>query len=153
MHETINLFAPLLAAIATIASAVAVFKANEIAMAVKNFQKNSILNQRELELIGKALEKLSIYDAWCKPGAKGENVNYHESNESEYKARDEAEIQIPRDIKFILIQLSAHSDNLESQLDEWEENFIIKTGDNYFLDAAQIRNKILSLRSIRSCGL
>jgi hypothetical protein len=145
--------APIILAIAAIASAFAVFKANEIANAVERFQKNSVLNQREIELIGKALEKLCIYSVWCKLGGAGENVNYHDSNEVEYDSRGDATLQIPRDVKYIVIQLSAHSDTLQKKLEQWESGFITKLGNDYCFQEGLIQSKISELRSIRSDGL
>jgi hypothetical protein len=145
--------APIISAIAAIASVVAVFKANEIAKTVKNFQRNTLLNQREIELLGKALEKLSIYNAWCKTDSVGNDVNYHDSNETEYESRDDAWAQIPRDVKFILIQLSSHSERLESLLIEWEKGFITKAGESYSFDDSLVLQKIKYLRTIRSGGL
>ncbi|WP_117235762.1 hypothetical protein [Vibrio maerlii] len=144
---------PLVSAIAALASAFAVFKANDIAETVKNFHKNSVLNHRELELLGKALEKLSIYDVWCKTGGVGESVNYHDSNEVEYSSRDDATIQIPRDLKYLLIQLSAHSEDLNAKIVDWESNFISKVNDDYILKDELVSEKIKALREIRSGGM
>lgn len=151
--EILNSMLPIFSMFAAIASTLAVFKANEIARSARDFQKNSILNQREIELIGKALEKLSIYDVWCKSGGAGENVNYHDSNETEYASRDGAFIQIPMDVKILLILLSSHSKKLESRLIEWEHDFIKKTGDCYNFEESLIGEKIRSLRAIRAGGL
>lgn len=106
----ITSISPLLAAIAAVAAAVAAFKANEISGALKRLQKNSILNQREIHLLNRALELLKIYDVWCTDSGAGSDVNFHNSKESNYNSRDDAWSQIPRDIKFILIQLSSHSE-------------------------------------------
>ena len=144
---------PIISAIAAIASAFAVFKANDIANTVKDFQKNSILNEREIELIGKALEKLNIYKVWCKTDAAGNDVNYHDSNETEYNTRDDAWSQIPRDVKFILIQLTSHSERLESLLTVWESDFIKRTGNDYHFEDSLVSDKIKSLRAILSGGL
>ncbi|HDY7754593.1 TPA: hypothetical protein RQL25_004610 [Vibrio vulnificus] len=144
---------PFVSAIAALASAFAVFKANDIALTAKNFHKNSVLNQRELELLGKAIEKLSIYDVWCKTGGAGESINYHDSNEVEYSSRDDATMQIPRDLKYLLIQLSAHSEELNAKLIEWESDFISKVGDSYMLKDELVPVKIKALREIRSGGM
>ena len=69
MSETVNSIFYVLSTIAAIASAFAIYRSNKTAKAVKNIQKNIILNQREIELIGKALEKLNIYNVWCKQDA------------------------------------------------------------------------------------
>lgn len=151
--EILNSIAPILSAIAAIASAFAVYKANEIAKAVRDFQKNSVLNHREIKLIGKALEKLNIYDVWCKPDSSGQDINYHDSSETEYNNRDDASMQIPRDVKFILIQLSSHSAKLESLLNEWEDGFIIKVGSDYTFTENLVSEKIKLLRTIRAGGL
>jgi len=153
MIKILELISPIISAIAAIASVVAVFKANDIANTVKDFQRNCLLNQREIELIGKALEKLNIYNVWCKPDGAGSDVNYHDSNEVEYSTRDEASSQIPRDVKFILIQLTSHSERLESLLINWESGFIIKIGDDYQFEDNLVSEKIKSLRAIRSGGL
>ncbi|WP_318474442.1 hypothetical protein [Photobacterium leiognathi] len=145
--------APIISAVAALASVFVVWKANEIANTAKNYQKNSLLNKREIELLGIILEKLSIYDAWCKQGASGEDVNYHESNEVEYQSRDDAWSQIPRDVKFLLIQLSSHSEKLEKLLKEWESDFIVKMGSTYSFNEELITEHIRSLREIRCGGL
>ncbi|MBM4941647.1 hypothetical protein HYO29_22465 [Vibrio parahaemolyticus] len=145
--------APIISAVAALASVFVVLKANEIANTAKNYQKNSLLNKREIELLGIILEKLSIYDAWCKQGASGENVNYHESNEVAYQSRDDAWSQIPRDVKFLLIQLSSHSEELEKLLKEWESGFVVKTGSTFSFKEELINERIRSLREIRSGGL
>ncbi|MEZ9131464.1 hypothetical protein [Vibrio breoganii] len=149
----IESIAPLVSAVATLASVFVVWKANGIANTAKNYQKNSLLNKREIELLGIILEKLSIYDAWCKQGASGENVNYHESNEVAYQSRDDAWSQIPRDVKFLLIQLSSHSEKLEKQLKEWESGFLVKMGSAYSFKEELIIERISSLREIRCGGL
>lgn len=145
--------APLVSAVAALASVFVVWKANGIANTAKNYQKNSLLNKREIELLGIILEKLSIYDAWCKQGASGENVNYHESNEVAYQSRDDAWSQIPRDVKFLLIQLSSHSEELEKQLKEWESGFVVKIDSEYSFKEELIIERISSLREIRCGGL
>ncbi|MEZ8437890.1 hypothetical protein AB6D90_15185 [Vibrio splendidus] len=144
---------PFVSAIAALASAFAVFKANDIALTAKNFHKNSVLNKRELELLGKALEKLSIYDVWCKTGGAGKSINYHDSTEVQYSSRDVATIQIPRDLKYLLIQLSAHSEGLNAKLIEWESGFISKVDDDYMLKDELVPAKIKALREIRSGGM
>lgn len=151
--KIINALAPLLAAIAAVAAAIAAFKANEISDALKRLQKNSILNQREIQLLNRALELLKIYEVWCTDDGAGSNVNFHDSKESNYDSRDDAWSQIPRDIKFILIQLSSHSARLESLLSEWEQGFIEKIGDAYAIKDEQVKDKIKSLREIVSGGL
>ena len=151
--DILKLLTPIFSVIAAIASVFAVFKANDIASTVKDFQRNTLLNQREIELIGKALEKLNIYSVWCKTDGAGNDVNYHYSNETKYKSRDDAWAQIPRDVKFILIQLTSHSERLESLLLNWEKGFIHKTGEVYHLEDGLVSTKIRSLRSIRSAGL
>ncbi|WP_379544248.1 hypothetical protein [Psychrobacter sp. R86515] len=151
--EVLKSIAPVISAIAAMTSAFAVFKANDIANTVKNFQRNTLLNQREIELIGKALEKLNIYSVWCKDDGAGNNVNYHDSNEIEYKSRDDAWSQIPKDVKFILIQLTSHSERLETLLLDWEKGFIHKVGESYRFEDSLVSAKIASLRSIRSGGL
>ncbi|MBB1320447.1 hypothetical protein [Shewanella sp. SR43-8] len=145
--------APIVSSIAAIASFFAVLKANEIAKTVKYFQRNTLLNQREIELIGKALEKLNIYNVWCKEDSAGIDVNYHDSNETEYNSRDDACLQIPIDVKFILIQLTSHSEKLEFLLLKWEEGFILKSGKTYHFNESLVSEKIQSLRAIRSGGL
>lgn len=153
LKEIIESLAPVLSAIAAIAAAVAAFNANRISNALKRLQKNSILNQRELQLLNRALELLKIYDVWCKEDGAGSDVNFHDSKESNYDSRDDAWIQIPRDVKFILIQLSSHSERLESLLSEWEKCFITKIGGSYSLQDKQVKEKIKSLREIVSGGL
>ena len=118
--KIVNALAPLLAAIAAVAAAIAAFKANEISGALKRLQKNTILNQREIQLLNRALELLKIYEDWCTDNGAGNNVNFHDSKESNYDTRDDAWSQIPRDIKYVLIQLSSHSERLEQLLSEWE---------------------------------
>lgn len=145
--------APLLAAIAAVAAAIAAFKANQISGALRRLQKNSILNQREIQLLNRALELLKIYDVWCKEDGAGADVNFHDSKESNYSTRDDAWSQIPRDIKFILIQLSSHSERLEEQLSEWEVEFLEKTADTYSLRDEKVKDKIQSLRDIISSSL
>lgn len=151
--EILKLIAPIISAIAAIASVFAVFKANDIANTVKDFQRNTLLNQREIELIGKALEKLCIYSVWCKDDGAGNDVNYHNSSETEYATRDDAWLQIPMDVKFILIQLTSHSERLETLLLEWEKGFIHKTGESYRFEDCLMAEKITSLRTIRSGGM
>lgn len=153
MIDFLNSISPFFSAFAAIASFFAICKANDIAKTVRDFQKNSVLNSREIELIGKALEKLSIYDVWCKPNCSGQDVNYHESSEVEYSSRDDAFMQIPRDVKFILIQLSSHSEKLEELLSKWENGFISKIGNDYAFADELVSEKIKSLRSIRAGGL
>jgi len=156
MCELTNLLtstAPLLAAIAAIAAAIAAFKANEISGALNRLQKNSILNQREIQLLNRALELLKIYEVWCTDDGYGSDVNFHESKESNYDSRDDAWSQIPRDIKFILIQFSSHSERLENLLSEWERGFIEKSSDTYTLRDEIVKEKIKSLREIVSSGL
>lgn len=149
----ITLISPLLAAIAAVAAAVAAFKANEISDALKRLQKNSILNQREIHLLNQALELLKIYDVWCSDNGAGSGDNFHYSKKSNYSTRDDAWSQIPRDIKFILIQLSSHSERLEMLLSEWERGFIEKSADTYTLKDESIKEKIKSLRDIFAGGL
>ena len=149
----ITSMSPLLAAIAAVAAAIAAFKANEISGALTRLQKNSILNQREIQLLNRALELLKIYDVWCTDDGAGADVNFHDSKESKYNSRDDAWSQIPRDIKFILIQLSSHSERLEELLSEWEHGFIEKSVDTYILNDESIKEKIRSLREIVSGGL
>lgn len=144
---------PLFAAIASIAAAIAAFQANRISSALKKFQRNSVLNQREIQLLNRALELLKIYEVWCKQDGVGSDVNFHDSKESNYNSRDDAWCQIPRDIKYILIQLSSHSENLENLLLNWEKGFIKKVSDSYSLEDEMIKEKIQSLRSIISNGL
>ncbi|WP_439148386.1 hypothetical protein [Vibrio sp.] len=143
----------IISAVAALASVLVVLKANEIANTAKNYQKNILLNRREIELLGIILEKLSIYDAWCKQGASGEDVNYHESNAAEYHSRDEAWSQIPRDVKFLLIKLSSHSEELEKRLKEWESGFIVKMESTYSFNEEFITERISLLREIRYGGL
>lgn len=145
--------APLLSAVAAIAAAVAAFQANKISNELKRLQRNSILNQREIQLLNRALELLKIYDVWCTDNGAGSDVNFHDSNESNYKTRDDAWSQIPRDIKYILIQLSSHSERLDQLLSEWELGFIEKATGSYSLKDEQIKEKIKSLRAIVSGGL
>jgi hypothetical protein len=151
--KIINALAPLLAAIAAVAAAIAAFKANEISGALKRLQKNSILNQREVQLLNRALELLKIYEVWCTDNGAGNNVNFHDSKESNYDTRDDAWSQIPRDIKYVLIQLSSHSERLEQLLSEWELGFIEKTADTYTIKAENVKEKIKSLREIVAGGL
>jgi len=153
LASTITSISPLLAAIAAVAAAIAAFKANEISGALKRLQKNSILNQREIHLLNRALELLKIYDVWCTDSGAGSDVNFHDSKESHYNSRDDAWSQIPRDIKFILIQLSSHSERLDALLSEWECGFIEKTSDTYLLKDESIKEKIRSLREIVAGGL
>lgn len=151
--KIINALAPLLAAIAAVAAAIAAFKANEISGALKRLQKNSILNQREVQLLNRALELLKIYEVWCTDNGTGNNVNFHDSKESNYDTRDDAWSQIPRDIKYVLIQLSSHSERLEQLLSEWELGFIEKTADTYTIKDENVKEKIKSLREIVAGGL
>lgn len=153
LTSLITAISPLLAAIAAVAAAIAAFKANEISGALKRLQKNSILNQREIQLLNRVLELLKIYDVWCKEDGSGSDVNFHDSKESTYNTRDDAWSQIPRDIKFILIQLSSHSERLEQLLSEWERGFIEKMADTYTLREEKVKEKIKSLRDIVSGGL
>ena len=152
-EELITSLAPMLSAIAAIAAAVAAFKANEISSALKRLQRNSILNQQEIQLLNRALELLKVYDVWCKEDGAGSDVNFHDSKESNYSTRDDAWTQIPRDIKFILIQLSSHSERLESLLSEWEQGFMMKIADSYAFQDDKVKEKIQSLREIVSGGL
>lgn len=153
LEKIIVSLAPILSAIAAIAAAVAAFKANEISNALKRLQRNSILNQQEIQLLNRTLELLKIYDVWCRDDGAGSDLNFHDSKESNYSTRDDAWSQIPRDIKFILVQLSSHSDRLEDLLNEWEKGFVIKVADSYALQESMIKEKIKSLRSITSEGL
>lgn len=152
MTETVNSIFYFLSAGAAIASVFAICRANKTAKAVKNIQKNIILNHREIELIGKALEKLNIYNVWCKQDASGQDINYHDSDETEYETRDDAEMKIPRDVKFILIKLCAHSEELATLIKKWEDGFITKVGDSYCFDDSLVSKKIGCLRVIR-CSL
>ena len=152
-EKIITSLAPFISAVAAIAAAIAVFKANEISSALKRLQRNSILNQREIQFLNRALELLKIYDVWCKQDGAGSDVNFHDSKESSYSTRDDAWSQIPRDIKYILIQLSSHSERLENLLLEWESGFIEKVSDSYSLEDEMITEKIQSLRNIISGGL
>jgi hypothetical protein len=152
-EKIITSLAPFLSAVAAIAAAIAAFKANEISSALKRLQRNSILNQREIQFLNRALELLKIYDVWCKQDGAGSDVNFHDSKESSYSTRDDAWSQIPRDIKYILIQLSSHSERLENLLLEWENGFIEKVSDSYSLKDEMITEKIQSLRNIISGGL
>lgn len=145
--------APLLSAVAAFAAAIAAFQANQISNALKRLQRNGILNQREIQLLNRALELLKIYDVWCTESGAGSDVNFHESNESNYNTRDDAWSQIPRDIKFILIQLSSHSECLEQLLSEWEHGFIEKVADSYSLKDERVKEKIKYLRAIVAGGL
>ncbi|TQP91961.1 hypothetical protein FLL87_06885 [Vibrio cholerae] len=153
LEKLITAFAPLLSAVAAIAAAFAAFKANEISSALKKLQRNSILNQREIQLLSRALELLNIYDVWCKENGAGSSVNFHDSKESNYDTRDDAWSQIPRDIKYIIIQLSSHSERLEYLLTEWERDFIVQVSDSYHLNDDMVKEKIKSLREILSGGL
>ena len=153
LENIISSLAPILTAIAAIAAAVAALKANEISNALKRLQRNSILNQQEIQLLNRTLELLKIYDVWCKDDGAGSDLNFHYSKDSNYRTRDEAWSQIPHDIKFILIQLSSHSERLEGLLDEWEKGFVIKVANSYTLKEDIIKEKIKSLRSIISGGL
>lgn len=153
LASMITSISPLLAAIAAVAAAVAAFKANEISGALKRLQKNSILNQREIQLLNRALELLKIYDVWCTDSGAGSEVNFHDSKESNYNSRDDAWSQIPRDIKFVLIQLSSHSERLDALLSEWECGFIEKSEDTYILKDESVKEKIKSLREIFAGGL
>lgn len=152
-REIFTELAPLLSAIAAIAAAIAAFKANEISSAVRRFQRNSVLNQREIYLLNQALELLKIYDVWCTEDGSGSDVNFHDSKESSYSSRDDAWSQIPRDIKYIIIQLASHSERLESLLNEWEKGFIEKVASSYSLKDDKVKEKIQSLRSILAGGL
>ncbi|MGN5130890.1 hypothetical protein ACTG13_14885 [Aeromonas hydrophila] len=77
---------PIISMIAAVASASAVFKANEISTSLKKFQKNSMLNAREIELAMQMLEALKIYDEWCKEDAAGSDVNFHTSRQTIYES-------------------------------------------------------------------
>lgn len=149
-EKIITSLAPFLSAVAVIAAAIAAFKANEISSTLKRLQRNSILNQREIQFLNRALELLKIYDVWCKQGGAGSDVNFHDSKKSSYSTRDDAWSQIPRDIKYILIQLSSHSERLENLLLEWENGFIEKVSDLYSLKDEMVAEKIQSLRNIIS---
>jgi hypothetical protein len=151
--EILAELAPFLSAIAAISAAIAAFKANEISSAVRKLQRNSVLNQREINYLNRVLELLKIYDVWCKEGGAGADINFHDSKESNYSSRDDAWNQIPRDIKYIIIQLSSHSERLESLLTEWEEGFIEKVSDSYSLKDEKVKEKIQLLRSIVADGL
>lgn len=153
LEKLMTSLAPLLSAAAAIAAAFAAFKANEISTALKRLQRNSILNQREIQLLSRALELLNIYDVWCKKDGSGSSVNFHDSNESNYRTRDDASGQIPRDIKYIIIQLSSHSERLEYLLTEWERDFIVKVSNSYILQDKMVKEKIKLLREILSGGL
>lgn len=152
-EKIITSLAPFLSAVAAIAAAIAAFKANEISSALKRLQRNSVLNQREIQFLNRALELLKIYDVWCKQDGAGSDVNFHDSKESSYSTRDDAWCQIPRDIKYILIQLSSHSERLENLLLEWEDGFIEKVSDSYSLKDEMVKEKIQSLRNIISVEL
>lgn len=144
---------PMLSAIAAIAAAVAAFKANEISSSLRRLQRNSILNQQEIQLLSRILELLKIYDVWCRDDGAGSDLNFHNSKESNYDSRDDASSQIPRDIKYILVQISSHSESLEYLLNKWEEDFVIKVGNSYELREDMIKEKIKSLRSIIAGGI
>ena len=101
-------------------------------------------------MLNRALELLKIYDVWCKEDGAGSDVNFHDSTESNYSTRDDAWSQIPRDIKYILIQLSSHSERLECLLSEWEDGFIEKMSDSYRFRDEKVKEKIKSLRDIVS---
>jgi len=146
LKELINIIVPLFSMLAALASAYAVFKTNQIAKSARDFQKNTILNQRQIELVGKALEKLTIYNVWCKSGGAGDNINYHDSDETEYESRDEAFLKIPKDLKLILIKLSSYSKELEKQVNDFQKGFIINEGDDYFIDENKISEKVETLR-------
>lgn len=148
MSETVNSIFYVLSTIAAIASAFAIYRSNKTAKAVKNIQKNIILNQREIELIGKALEKLNIYNVWCKQDASGQDINYHDSDETEYDTRDDAEMKIPKDVKLLLIKLHAHSEELAVSIKKWEDGFIIKVDDSYCFNESLVLKKMESLRDI-----
>jgi hypothetical protein len=150
------MIAPLFSAVAAIAAAYAAFaalRANNISKKILSMQRNSILNMREIELLNKALELLKIYDVWCKPGCTGEKINYHKSKEISYETRDEAWMNIPYDLKIILIRLSSLSSVLEKKLSEWEEGFIEVMGDSFKFDDDQVAEKIRTLRDIVYDGL
>lgn len=119
----------------------AAFKANEISSSLRRLQRNSILNQQEIQLLNRILELLKIYDVWCRDDGAGSDLNFHDSKESNYNSRDDASSQIPRDIKFILVQISSHSERLEDLLNEWEEGFVIKIADSYALQENLIKEK------------
>jgi hypothetical protein len=153
LEEISKSIAPILTAISAIAAAVAVFKANSIASSVKRFQRSSFLNARELNLLNRVLELLKIYEVWCTDNGAGFAVNFHDSKETSYESRDDAWSQIPRDIKFLLIQLSSHSNKLEQILNEWEKGFLEKISDSYILKDDQVKEKIKSLREIVSGGI
>ena len=80
-------------------------------------------------------------------------MNFHDSKESNYDTRDDAWSQIPRDVKYVLIQLSSHSERLEQLLSEWELGFIEKTADTYIIKDEKVKEKIKSLREIVAGGL
>jgi len=153
LEEISKSIAPILAAISAIAAAIAAWNANKISSSVKMFQRNSFLNAREFDLLNSALELLKIYEVWCTDDGAGSDVNFHDSKETSYKSRDDALIQIPRDIKFLLIQLSSHSNRLEELVFEWEKGFIENIGDSFVLKDIQVKEKIKALREIISGGL
>lgn len=148
MTEIVNYIFYFISASAALASAIAIRKANKIAKAVQESQKNSNLNQREIELIGRILEKLNIYNVWCKQDALGQDINYHDSDETEYDTRDDAEMKIPKDVKLLLIKLHAHSEELAVSIKKWEDGFIIKVDDSYCFNESLVLKKMESLRDI-----
>lgn len=89
-----------------------------------------------------------VHRQWDRIGYK-----FYDSKETSYESRDDAWSQIPRDIKFLLIQLSSHSNRLEQLLIEWEKGFLEKISDSYVLKDEQVKEKIKSLREIVSGGL
>ena len=148
MTEIVNYIFYFISASAALASAIAIRKANKISKAVQESQKNSNLNQREIELIGRILEKLNIYNVWCKQDALGQDINYHDSDETEYDTRDDAEMKIPKDVKLLLIKLHAHSEELAVSIKKWEDGFIIKVDDSYCFNESLVLKKMESLRDI-----
>jgi hypothetical protein len=149
--EEISIFlVSMSAAISAIASAIAAWNANKISSSVKMFQRNTFLNAQELDLLSRALKLLKIYEVWCTDNGAGSDVNFHDSKETSYESRDDAWSQIPRDIKFLLIQLSSHSNRLDQLLFDWEKDFLEKKGDSYSLKDEQVKEKIKLLREIFS---
>ncbi|MCG9559851.1 hypothetical protein [Vibrio kanaloae] len=142
-----------LSLIAAVASAFAVYQANNIARSARDFHINSILSNRELELLGLALEKLNIFDVWCKSGGSGEDINFSESKISEYENRDDAYFDIPKDVKILVVQAASHSERLDEILKQWEKGFIKKVGDSYQLEESLLQKKIAELRDIIAGGL
>lgn len=147
--EQYNLFFIALTCIATIASAFAIYKTSEISKSIIKFNKKILVNDREIKLAGEILEKLYIYNIWCKNDGLTSEINFYEGGEHSYNSRDEAFSKIPIDIKIIIVKLSSHSKVLEEKLLSFENNFIQPLEDSYVINEDKITEKIKSFREIK----